>query len=102
MQTCRARAPRGAGPARTRRVPLAGPCAVILQIPDLVDRGEGCVSLQGPGIESRRRLGAPGLTASFWSELQVNRRHFPQGVDLILVAGDKLAAVPRSTLVTVD
>lgn len=69
---------------------------VVIQVPGLAgDRG---VRLTGPGIEGEARLevrGAPGL----WPALRANAQRFPRGVDTVLCAGARLAAVPRTTRV---
>jgi alpha-D-ribose 1-methylphosphonate 5-triphosphate synthase subunit PhnH len=40
-----------------------------------------------------------GLTAAVWSQLRDNHAAFPRGIDLVLVAGSRLAALPRTTRV---
>jgi len=50
--------------------------------------------LTGPGIETAAWLNLPE-TAAF----RANRARFPLGFDTILTAGDRLAALPRSTRV---
>lgn len=60
---------------------------------------EGPLEAAGPGIKATARLAVapwrPGLTA----ELAENRALFPRGVDLVFVAPEKLAALPRTTAV---
>jgi alpha-D-ribose 1-methylphosphonate 5-triphosphate synthase subunit PhnH len=56
--------------------------------------------LQGPGIPGRRRLSAPPLGDAFRQACEANRQTFPLGVDVLLCAGNRLTAVPRSTLLT--
>ena len=48
--------------------------------------------LQGPGIESHMAVNLPDD-----SILDFNAARFPLGIDMFLVAGDRMAAVPRST-----
>jgi alpha-D-ribose 1-methylphosphonate 5-triphosphate synthase subunit PhnH len=60
---------------------------------------EGGWSLAGPGIAGTARLAAAGLPADMLDRLADNRSLFPRGVDLILTCGDRLAALPRSTMV---
>lgn len=50
--------------------------------------------LTGPGIRDAARLSLPE-TAAF----RANRALFPLGFDTILTCGDRLAALPRSTIV---
>ncbi|MGI9450585.1 MAG: phosphonate C-P lyase system protein PhnH, partial [Geminicoccaceae bacterium] len=52
--------------------------------------------LTGPGIETEARLTIDGMPPDFWSQWFANQRQFPLGVDLILTAGDRIAALPRS------
>ena len=55
--------------------------------------------LTGPGIESEARLDALGLPERFWESLRANHGRFPRGVDVLLTAGSRLAALPRTTRV---
>ena len=50
--------------------------------------------LEGPGLAAPTVFTAnlPSDFATFWS---ANRARFPRGIDLILCAGDRLAAIPR-------
>jgi alpha-D-ribose 1-methylphosphonate 5-triphosphate synthase subunit PhnH len=62
-----------------------------------VDRFEGhALTLSGPGIKGTRSLAAAPLPGDFAERLQANRELFPRGVDLVLVAGAQVAALPRS------
>jgi alpha-D-ribose 1-methylphosphonate 5-triphosphate synthase subunit PhnH len=57
--------------------------------------------LTGPGIRTQGEVaprGLPDMFAHFWSE---NRLGFPRGVDLILVAGDRVLCLPRTTVISV-
>jgi len=56
-------------------------------------------TLTGPGIPSSTVFAPLGVSASLWREIADNNAMFPLGVDLIFVAGAKLAGLPRSTLV---
>jgi alpha-D-ribose 1-methylphosphonate 5-triphosphate synthase subunit PhnH len=53
--------------------------------------------LSGPGIDGEARLEVNGAPAGFWDAVRVNAARFPRGVDLFLCAGDRLAALPRTT-----
>lgn len=69
---------------------------LVIQVTGLTG-GRGA-RLTGPGIESEARLevvGAPAL----WPDWRANIRRFPRGVDVILCAGSRLAALPRTTRV---
>ena len=65
---------------------------LIVEMDDL--KAEGAV-LTGPGIKDAARLSLPDVAA-----LKGNRGLFPLGVDFFLTCGDRLAALPRSTVVT--
>ncbi|WP_337182977.1 phosphonate C-P lyase system protein PhnH [Shinella sp.] len=59
------------------------------------------LALTGPGIRTREEIapvGLPDMFAHFWTE---NRQGFPRGVDLVLVAGDRVLCLPRTTVVHV-
>lgn len=68
---------------------------LILQLPHLDDTTGW--RLTGPGIEREHRLAAQGLPADFPAQWATNHAQFPRGVDLILCAGTRLAALPRTT-----
>lgn len=55
--------------------------------------------VHGPGLRAPSALCADGLPVGFIEAWQTNHRMFPRGVDLILCAGDLLAALPRSVVV---
>jgi alpha-D-ribose 1-methylphosphonate 5-triphosphate synthase subunit PhnH len=52
--------------------------------------------LSGPGIAQAHRLAVAGLPADFPAQWAANAARFPRGVDLVLAAGDALAAFPRT------
>ncbi len=52
--------------------------------------------LSGPGIETAAAFRAEGLPAGFAARWADNRALFPRGVDLVLCAGDCIAAFPRT------
>jgi alpha-D-ribose 1-methylphosphonate 5-triphosphate synthase subunit PhnH len=56
-------------------------------------------TLSGPGIDGAVRLSADGLPSRFWSERALLAELLPRGIDVILTAGARLAALPRSTRV---
>ncbi len=55
--------------------------------------------LTGPGIEREHRLAVRGAPAGFVAAWAANRTRFPRGVDVVLCAGDRLAALPRSVTI---
>ncbi len=68
---------------------------LVLQVASLAE-GSGW-QLSGPGIEHLHRLRVEGLPASFLAAWAANGARFPRGVDLVLCAGPRLAALPRTT-----
>lgn len=57
------------------------------------------VRLTGPGIETHVEV-SPDLPPSFWAE-RASRSAYPAGHDLIIVEGQRILALPRSTKVEV-
>lgn len=68
---------------------------LILEV-ESFDTTDG-VSLSGPGIETVRPFAASPLPGNFWMEMKQNAERFPLGIDVILTAPGRIAAVPRST-----
>ena len=55
--------------------------------------------LHGPGIEGESRLEVIGAPAALWDGVCANLTTFPRGIDVVLCAGESLAALPRTTRV---
>lgn len=55
--------------------------------------------LTGPGIRDAHRLRVDGAPAGFVADWAANRARFPCGVDVILCAGTRIAALPRSVAI---
>jgi alpha-D-ribose 1-methylphosphonate 5-triphosphate synthase subunit PhnH len=70
---------------------------LIVQIERFAGR---TLQLQGPGIKTTRSLAAGPLPEDFVVRLAGNRELHPRGLDLVLVAGDQVAALPRSLRLT--
>ena len=70
---------------------------LILQV-DALEDGTG-QRLTGPGIANAADLSVRGVAAGFWDFVRANSVRFPWGVDLVLAAGARLAALPRSVRV---
>lgn len=67
---------------------------LIVQLESL---GHGLpLRFRGPGINDEVSIAPKGLPANFAEQWAENSRRFPRGVDLIFVAGDALACLPRS------
>jgi alpha-D-ribose 1-methylphosphonate 5-triphosphate synthase subunit PhnH len=79
--------------AGTEEEPERG-ATLLLQVASLAE-GSGW-RLAGPGIEHHHRLAVGGLPAGFADSWAANRAQFPRGVDVILCAQDRIAALPRS------
>ncbi len=58
--------------------------------------------LSGPGIQRRQGLAVRGLSPAFWHARQQQQTLYPQGVDLLLCCGHRVAALPRSTLLDLE
>jgi alpha-D-ribose 1-methylphosphonate 5-triphosphate synthase subunit PhnH len=68
---------------------------LLVQVPGLV-AGTG-FRLRGPGIDGESRLDLLGAPAGLGAALRANAARFPRGVDLVLCAAHRLAALPRTT-----
>src|SRR5262249_39154637 len=75
-----------------------GSTTIVLQVQSL--SSGATLALTGPGIRDRGALQAEPLPPDMAERLAVNRRLFPCGIDLLLVAPDAVAALPRSVRVT--
>lgn len=58
------------------------------------------VSLQGPGINGEQLLHVGGVDPAWWTLRAEWNAHFPMGVDFILVSDNAIAALPRTTRIT--
>jgi len=56
--------------------------------------------LRGPGIDGTAVLQATIRPADLFDRLAVNVELFPRGIDVVLVAGDAIVAIPRTTLLS--
>jgi alpha-D-ribose 1-methylphosphonate 5-triphosphate synthase subunit PhnH len=70
---------------------------VILQVTHF---GGPVMSLSGPGIRGTASFAADPLPPDFPQRAAANRALFPRGIDFIFTAGEKIAALPRSTHVS--
>jgi alpha-D-ribose 1-methylphosphonate 5-triphosphate synthase subunit PhnH len=68
---------------------------VILQVESL-DGGKPVI-LSGPGIRDTVTVAPSGLPEGFWGQVRDNNAQFQFGVDLLIVSGSALTAVPRSS-----
>ena len=74
-----------------------GGATVILQVAAL--HGGPALTLTGPGIDGRAGLNVAGLPDDFAAQWARNHAQYPRGVDVILCAGARVAALPRSVAV---
>jgi alpha-D-ribose 1-methylphosphonate 5-triphosphate synthase subunit PhnH len=60
------------------------------------------LQLRGPGIQTAQPLAVSGLSAEFWSWRTRVLAMLPRGVDLILVCGARVTALPRTTRIDIS
>lgn len=70
--------------------------ATLIVCVDALDAGRP-LRIDGPGLREPAGLRVDGLPDAFWQARIELQSRFPAGVDLLLVAGDALVALPRST-----
>ena len=58
--------------------------------------------LRGPGIAGQNRLAVAGLSPAFWRQRIALQGAFPRGLELLLVCGEQLVALPRSTRIELE
>jgi alpha-D-ribose 1-methylphosphonate 5-triphosphate synthase subunit PhnH len=68
---------------------------LILQVPSLATGS--AIELRGPGIDGTTTLRATIEPSDLFARLSVNEKLFPSGIDLVLVDGSSIAAIPRTT-----
>ncbi len=79
-----------------------GSATLIVQVADLAAASPdaaGAWRLGGPGIDGTVGLHVSGLPDGIVDDLARNADRFPRGIDLILCAGRRIAALPRTTRV---
>lgn len=68
---------------------------VILLATDL--ESGSCLRLAGPGIADETSITVKGVDPAWWDQRMEWNASFPLGVDLMLIAGRKVVALPRTT-----
>jgi len=68
---------------------------LILQVASLTQGP--AYELRGPGIDGSAVLNATFEPKDLFDRLAINATLFPRGIDVVLVAGDAIVAVPRTT-----
>ncbi|MXP63400.1 phosphonate C-P lyase system protein PhnH [Roseomonas sp. M0104] len=81
-------------PQGTDEAPEAG--ATLVWQAAALEAGQGW-RLSGPGIEHEHRLRVGGAPEGFRAAWAAQRGRYPRGVDIILCAGEAIAALPRTT-----
>jgi len=71
--------------------------SLIIQVESL--RDDSGLRFAGPGIRESEQLQIEGLPDRFWQERSAMRAQLPLGIDLFFVAGERVAALPRTTRV---
>jgi alpha-D-ribose 1-methylphosphonate 5-triphosphate synthase subunit PhnH len=71
---------------------------LVVEVAGLI-AGHG-MRLTGPGIRDDALLSVAGLPARLWEERAMLAELLPRGLDMILVSGARLVALPRWTRVT--
>ena len=93
--------PDGDDPVGWTRFPRGTPDypdrSATLLLPVRSLRGGAPMVLAGPGIAAERHIAPAGLPVGFVPARARNRAGFPLGVDLVLVCGTAILALPRST-----
>lgn len=59
-----------------------------------------CFSLSGPGIENRKHIALSQMSKKQVSLLTHQHAHSPLGTDILLISGETLIALPRSTRIS--
>lgn len=68
---------------------------LILQVEDLTQGRD--YQLRGPGIDGVAVLRATIAPSDLFDRLAINATLFPRGIDVVLVADDRIVAIPRTT-----
>lgn len=76
-----------------------GAATLVIQVEALEESSADGWSLTGPGIKDVHRLRVRGAPAGFAAAWRANRARFPRGVDVVLCAGDAIAALPRTVAI---
>ncbi|GAB4238873.1 MAG: phosphonate C-P lyase system protein PhnH [Stanieria sp.] len=74
--------------------------ATLILVGEALGIGNLHLQLAGAGIESTRQISLVGFESQWFSCRQQWVAHFPLGVDLILLAGTRLMAIPRTTQIS--
>lgn len=64
--------------------------------------GAALLRLTGPGIARLQTLVVAGLPSAFWHWRRELQRQSPRGVDLLVCCGQRIAAIPRSSQLSLE
>lgn len=70
--------------------------ATLIVEVDALDAG-AVLRLRGPGIETEQTLRVAGVPPAFWTWRRQQTARLPRGIELLLVCGTQIVAIPRST-----
>ncbi len=73
----------------------------VIALCDTVGGASG-LAIAGPGIDGTGSMAFTPMPTGFAASWDANRSAFPLGIDLVLAAGDKLMALPRSTRILAE
>lgn len=86
----------------TRKEPAEG-ATVVYRVDDLSSAAAGAndesatrIRVAGPGVPGSRTLTVAGLPAAEVAAIREAQSDYPRGVDVLLTADDRVAALPRS------
>lgn len=82
-------------------VPQSG-ATLIVEVEALGPPAAMRLVLRGPGIETTQTLSVTGPSAAFWDWRAQRTAVLPRGIELILVCGDHIAALPRTTRIELE
>jgi alpha-D-ribose 1-methylphosphonate 5-triphosphate synthase subunit PhnH len=80
-------------------VPQRG-ATLLVEVDALSGDTGTALRLRGPGIDGEQALTVQGLSHAFWLWRERLQAHLPRGIELLLVDGVRIAAIPRSTRIT--
>lgn len=72
---------------------------LVIQVKSLTDGRH--YELRGPGIDGAMTLRATIEPTDLFERLSINETLFPRGIDVVLVSGDAIVAIPRTTRLVV-
>ena len=70
--------------------------ATLLLPVDALEGGDELI-LTGPGIETQAQIAPRGLPEGFVAAMQANAALYPLGLDVLLICGSRVSALPRTT-----